>query len=451
MTHLSRLPRLVATALVLLLSVTACGESQVEITGESRPAATEESQAAITQYYPSSACSPHSDPIGLPPNTNVVWHPDGSTIYFSTGTPGAAIYGVAADGSSLEQIVRTSPAQEEFVGRPARMGISPSGRHLVYGTCAHRSQPPPGRGQPAWLEYDPELARASVDGMDDIRLTTDFTVSDFPAWSPDGSQIAFLSSRLASRTTESFRIHGGLRLFTMAADGTDIRSLDIAANGTALIIAPHLPQWSPDGQRLAVVGYDERPGYSIYTISASGADMRRITETVSGPSWSPDGKRIAFAMADPEHDTVGLYTIASDGTDLQRVTTIRGWRKRSGTAVNPDPDAGNAWIETVAWSPSGSQILFSCFGIGVVDLDGTLINASPLPGELAAWSPDGSRIATISIGPPNRAGYRDATVYTAAPDGSDVRVVARAEPTREPLLVQAIQVPPSPDAVACAG
>ncbi len=440
-----------AAALVVLLIVAACGESQVETTSESQAAATEESQVAITQYYPTSTCSPHSDPIGRLPNTNVAWHPDGATIYFSTGTPSAAIYAVAADGSRLELVARTSPAQEVFVGRPARMTISPSGMHVVYGTCAYRSQPPPGRGQPAWLEYDPELARASTDGTGESRLTTDSTISDFPAWSPDGSQIAFLSSRLASRTTESSRTHGGLRLFTMAADGTDIRPLDIAANGTAIIVAPHPPRWSPDGQRLAVVGYDERPGYSIYTISAGGGDMRRITETVSGPSWSPDGKRIAFAMADPERDTVGLYTIAADGTDARRVTTIRGWQQRSSTPLNPDPTAVNAWIETVAWSPSGSQILFSCFGIGVVDLDGTLVNASPLPGELASWSPDGSRIATVSIGPPNRAGYSDTTVYTAAPDGSVVQAVARAEPALEPVPVQAGRVSTPLDAVACEG
>lgn len=237
----------------------------------------------------------------------------------------------------------------------------------------------------------------------------------------------------------------------MAVDGTDIRPLYVTANGTEIIFAPSSPQWSPDGQRLALVGYDERPGYSIYTISANGADMQRITETVSGPSWSPDGKRIAFAKAEPQHDTVGLYTIAADGTDARRVTTIRGWQQRSRTFRNPDPSAVNAWIETVAWSPNGSQILFSCFGSGVVDLDGTLVNPSPLPGEIAAWSPDGSRIATISIGPPDRAGYLDTTVYSATPDGSVVQAVARAEPTREPVPVQADQVPAPPEPEACAG
>ncbi len=410
---------------------------------------TGDSQVA-TKYYPESTCSPHSHPIRLP-KTNVAWHPHRSTIYFSTGTPGAAIYAVAADGSGLELVARTAPAKEEIVGRPARMSLSPSGMQLVYGTCAYRSHPPPGRGYPPWLEYDPELARASTDGTDDIRLTMDSTISDFPAWSPDGSRIAFLSSRLASRTTESFRISGGLRLYTMAVDGTDIHPLDDAANSTAVIIAPHPPQWSPDGQRIAVVGYDERPGYSIYTISAAGGAMRWITEAVSGPSWSPDGRRIAFAKADPERDSVGLYTIAADGTDARRLTTIRGWRQRSGTLFSRDPHAADAWVETVAWSPSGSQILFSCFGTGVVDLDGTLVNASPIPGALAAWSPDGSRIATISIGRPNHAGYFGTSVYTAAPDGSDVRVVARAEPTREPAPVQSGQVSMTPDPAACAG
>ena len=176
-------------------------------------------------------------------------------------------------------------------------------------------------------------------------------------------------------------------------------------------------------------------GLAIHIAAADGQGFKRLTSAVSGASWSPDGQRLAFAK--PDGNKVALYTIAADGTDAQRVTTISGWHPRYGVA-----EPSRAWIETVAWSPDGSKILYSCDGICVVDADDAPVHeASParetssaegevspaptrraemrptfLAGDVAAWSPDGSRIAILNTAHPH--------LRTVAPDGSDVRLLA---------------------------
>ena len=81
--------------------------------------------------------------------------------------------------------------------------------------------------------------------------------------------------------------------------------------------------------------------FEIYTMSASGADQRRLTENLSNdiaPTWSPDGARIAFAS--DRDGTWDIYTMRPDGGDLKQLT------KGAGTNTAP------------SWAPAGDKILF---------------------------------------------------------------------------------------------
>ena len=161
--------------------------------------------------------------------------------------------------------------------------------------------------------------------------------------------------------------------------------------------------------------------------------MQRLGRTASGPAWSSDGKRLAFAGPDQAlgHRHM-LFTMAPDGTEVQRVPLKDGW----------EPDyrgrhvilAELNWIPTLAWSPSGDRLLYTCgLRICVVALDGTPVGRSPIEwpsGSVAAWSPDGSRIA-VAAGAgaawesPFVIDVVDPILYTMAPDGTDVRVLVR--------------------------
>ena len=250
-----------------------------------------------------------------------------------------------------------------------------------------------------------------------------------------------------------------LHLYTMAPDGSNVQALKSELDS----LDERLPRWSPDSKVLAVVGSVKEELESwLYTVNADGSGWLRLTDAVSGPSWSPDGTQLAFAK--PDGDDVALYTIAVDGTDARRVATVDGWRLRTAFRVSRsvDDELDPAWaqIGTVAWSPDGRHILYSCDpAICVVDLDGRLVGQAPLaprPDEgplQAAWSPDGSRIAIADSYVQN--GARDIrvgapVVYTVAPDGSDAQVLARMGLEGKPVAELSVHEDVAASQAACA-
>ncbi len=285
------------------------------------------------------------------------------------------------------------------------------------------------------------------------RLTTNSHFDNYPSWSPDGTRVAYLSGNVGFPAWEPGGQRGLHTLYTTAADGSGLLPIHDGASGDSLGLAHQPARWSPDGQRLAFVtktedrvddgkyNIREIAIYTIYTIGADGADRQRLTEAVSGPAWSPDGRRLAYAKVDG--DEVALYTSRVDGSDVRRVTTIEpGHRERwhrellhrmSGESIIAS-DPAYAWIETVAWSPDGSRLLYTCgWSVCVVDVDGSAVGRSP--GGLAArvavagWSPDGSKIAVHRGNPEfpaihDRIPDADVALYTMAPDGTDIEVLA---------------------------
>lgn len=137
-----------------------------------------------------------------------------------------------------------------------------------------------------------------------------------PAWSPDGTQIAFASNRDGS----------DFKLWVMNADGSNARPLTPTG-----AYADVLPSWSPDGQRLT---FQRRNGdvYRVGLLPAAGGAPAffEFDGNAYAPAWSPDGQRIAFVgRIGSEHDIH-----ARDASGAGPVTRI----------AHPGADRNPAWM-----------------------------------------------------------------------------------------------------------
>jgi Tol biopolymer transport system component len=139
------------------------------------------------------------------------------------------------------------------------------------------------------------------------RLTHNAVRDSAPAWSPDGSWIAFSSSRA-----------GRSGIWVVSAEGRGAHALRIAGGE---------PAWSPDGRRLAFAHARSgvaRETVDLYVANADGSGVRRLTHERVGvvshhPSWSPDGRSIVYA-SNRGSDRGNLWVVAVDGHAARQVT-----------------------------------------------------------------------------------------------------------------------------------
>ena len=159
----------------------------------------------------------------------------------------------------------------------------------------------------------------SPDGREARQLTDGDTVDLWPAWSPDGSRIAF------SREVEGDRF-----IVVMDSDGT--RQQPLTAGG----LWEQTPAWSPDGARIAYIAGDE-----VIVANADATGARAAFGGVAplgGLSWSPDGSRVAFVRDGGTGSALHVSTL--DGTG-ERVIA-----ESDGKVLIPQ------------WSPDGQRIAF---------------------------------------------------------------------------------------------
>jgi Tol biopolymer transport system component len=166
---------------------------------------------------------------------------------------------------------------------PAPDGIPPepsTGLPLGRGLGERATWAPDG----LWIAYASggDIVRVRPDGTGAENLTTGPSSDTDPDYAPDGRRIVFVSDRGGQ----------GDRLWVMDADGGDPRPMAETAPGTS----NRAPAWSPDGSGIAFTA--EEDGVEIvYVGTPEGSEANRIGEG-SEPDWSADGERIYFERND---------------------------------------------------------------------------------------------------------------------------------------------------------
>lgn len=231
-----------------------------------------------------------------------------------------------------------------------------------------------------------QLFTVAADGAGVTQLT-DLTTNQFhPAWSPDGTRIAF----------DAQSGDGEMQIQVIDANGGNLRTLTEGPGWN------YLPAWSPDGDQIAFVsnrdGNDE-----IYVMNLDGSGQERLTadpEEDLSPSWSPDGTMIAFQSNRDGYNRI--YVMHADGSGVMELADVEGF----------DPD----------WSAAGSRIAFASTTDGnpeiyAINSDGSDLDRlthDPSHDWNPVWSPDGSKITFESDRD------REVGIYVMNSDGTDV-------------------------------
>jgi TolB protein len=231
-----------------------------------------------------------------------------------------------------------------------------------------------------------------------------------PAWSPDGTRIAFSSSRDANGT-------GNSDLYVAAPDGSSLTRLTFDAPDG---VAKSAPAWSSDARTIAYLAGGA--SQDVWTVPADGGAPRRLTMTGGqkvGLAWEPSGDRLLTTEQVPG----GPIVVSVDPETRSQATLAAGWGP--------------------AWSPDGSRIAFvdAAGHATVMNADGSgASELTDLPSADPAWSPDGARVVfkawfnETSL-PMTRYGYPTRTdLYAAPADGSTPpqRLTGPLDPTTVP-------------------
>jgi Tol biopolymer transport system component len=209
---------------------------------------------------------------------------------------------------------------------------------------------------------DAEIFRMNPNGTGMRQLTFNQALDTRPMLSPDGQKVVYQSQGAQASNPE-----GDQEVYVMnALDGSGNTNL---TNNRA-ILDDRMPDFSPDGQRIAYVSEGEQVGNpqadpEIYAMNRDGSDQKNLSnndvDDGGGFSFSPDGQKIAYQSigaqpSNPEGDDEVYVMNSSDGSGQKNLSN-------SGWGVSEF---------TPEFSPDGQKIVYTSEGIQSSNPEGEL-------------------------------------------------------------------------------
>ena len=276
----------------------------------------------------------------------------------------------------LERCLRKDPQRRQQSAGDARVAIEEAGERVLESTEVAPGPPPTvWRRLLPWVAgalFGAVLMSALTSGRAPsapmhFRAVTNFAgVQDYPALSPDGRSVAFISNRDGRYDVYVGLVSGG-RLVQVTND----------ANVEAR------PCWSPDGGTIAYARLNDSGLWDVWQVPALGGTSRRLVLNASDPTWSSDGRSLAYL-----NGATGTIW-ASDAS---------GQNSRGLTKPLPPPFM---LAKEPRFSPDGREVAFTARWLGpygeldVVEVASGRVRQITHDNALAmspAWSPDGGHI-----------------------------------------------------------
>jgi len=216
-----------------------------------------------------------------------------------------------------------------------------------------------------------EIYSMASDGSNQVNLSNNAADDFDPAWSPEGSQIAFVSNRENDVP--------GQYIYVMNADGSNVFQLTLE-NGS------DFPDWSHDGSTITYTSNGD-----IFIIKADGSgqsvNLTNSPEIEHRSSWSPDGSKIVFTLGEDQNQNI--YVMNPDGSNKTQVTD-NGQNYLAQWTIDNRIFTGWGWKDQ-------DQFCNNC----VVNPDGTGIMDAGGKGMLRRyfpyWTEEGERVECASV------------------------------------------------------
>jgi TolB protein len=219
------------------------------------------------------------------------WSPDATRVAFTCyAQPGSSSV-LTAQICVYSTLTSHLISWPRFKGTNSSPSWSPDGSQLMFMSS---------------MFGNPELFITDASGQRPKRLTYSNGANTSPSWNPKtGQQVAFVSDR------------GGIpQLYTMNSDGTSQSKVDLPDMGYVID-----PSWSPNGQLLAFSWRRPNGNYDIYVMEIVTHQLVELTRDAGRnerPSWAPDGRHLVFEST--RTGTRQIWSMLADGTQARELT-----------------------------------------------------------------------------------------------------------------------------------